>query len=65
MEKASPGAVAMVGDTIFDVEAAHNAGIDSIAVSTGAHSEERLAGAQPTFLFRSLDEILDILELPS
>jgi len=64
MEKASPGAVAMVGDTIFDVEAAHNAAIDSIAVSTGAHSEERLAGAQPTFLFRSLDEILGILELP-
>ncbi|MEB3353010.1 MAG: HAD family hydrolase [Cyanobacteriota bacterium] len=65
MEKAEPGAVAMVGDTIFDVEAAHNAGIDSIAVCSGAHSPERLAGARPTFLFASLQEIPGILELPS
>ena len=64
MEKASPGAVAMVGDTVFDVEAAHNSAIDSIAVCSGAHSQERLAGARPTFLIRSLDEILGILELP-
>ena len=65
MEKAAPGAVAMVGDTIFDVEAAHNAGIDSIAVCSGAHSPERLAEARPTFLFASLQEIPGILELPS
>ncbi|QPN56322.1 HAD family hydrolase [Synechococcus sp. CBW1107] len=64
MEKASPGAVAMVGDTIFDVEAAHNAGIDSIAVCSGAHSPERLTEARPTFLFASLQEIPGILELP-
>lgn len=57
--------VAMVGDTIFDVEAAHNAGIDSIAVCSGAHSPERLAEARPTFLFASLQEITGILELPS
>jgi phosphoglycolate phosphatase len=63
--KAAPDAVAMVGDTIFDVEAAHNAGIDSIAVSYGAHSEERLAEAHPTFLLASLQEIQGILELTS
>lgn len=65
MQKAPPGAVAMVGDTIFDVEAAHNAGIDSIAVCSGAHSPERLAEASPTFLLLSLQEFPGILELPS
>lgn len=65
MQQADVSAVAMVGDTIFDVEAAHNAGIDSIAVCSGAHSSERLAEAKPTFLFASLQEILGILELPS
>ena len=55
----------MVGDTIFDVEAAHNAGIDSIAVCTGAHTPERLAEARPTFLLASLQEIPILLELPS
>jgi phosphoglycolate phosphatase len=63
MKKATPGPVVMVGDTIFDVEAAHNAGIDSIAVSTGAHSPERLTGARPTFLCTSLAEIPGLLEL--
>ena len=55
----------MVGDTIFDVEAAHNACIDSIAVSTGAHSLERLAEARPTFLISSLQEIQGLMGLPS
>jgi phosphoglycolate phosphatase len=65
MQQADSAAVAMVGDTIFDVEAAHNAGIDSIAVCSGAHSPERLAEARPTFLFTSLQEIPAILELRS
>jgi len=63
MQQSDAGAVAMVGDTIFDVEAAHNAGIDSIAVCSGAHSPERLAEARPTFLFASLQELPGILEL--
>lgn len=54
--------VVMVGDTIFDVEAASNAGMDSIAVSTGAHSTDQLAGARPTFLCTSLAEIPGLLE---
>jgi len=64
MEITSHTPVVMVGDTTFDVEAAHNAGIDSIAVSTGAHSSERLAGARPTFLCASIEEIPGLLELP-
>jgi phosphoglycolate phosphatase len=65
MQRADCDAVVMVGDTIFDVEAAHNACIDSIAVCSGAHSPERLAEAKPTFLFTSLQEIPAILELRS
>jgi len=60
IKKAPPGMVVMVGDTLFDVEAAHNAGIDSIAVCSGAHSPEQLADARPTFLFTSLKEMLYI-----
>jgi phosphoglycolate phosphatase len=64
MHNTSQSPVVMVGDTIFDVEAAHNACIDSIAISTGAHSPERLAGARPTYLCASMEEIPGLLELP-
>ncbi len=64
LNRSATGQAVMVGDTIFDVEAAHNACIDSIAVSTGAHSPEQLSGARPTFLCASLDEIPYIMELP-
>jgi len=61
--KSSLGKSVMVGDTIFDVEAARNAAIDSIAVSTGAHSIDRLTRAKPTYLFNSLHQISNILEV--
>jgi phosphoglycolate phosphatase len=65
MQNVGSNAVAMVGDTIFDVEAAHNAGIDSIAICSGAHSREQLAEARPTFLFNSLQELPGVLNLRS
>ena len=52
----------MVGDTIFDVEAARNAAIDSIAVCTGAHNKGQLADSNPTFLLDTLDEIYSIFD---
>lgn len=63
MQNVASHRVVMVGDTIFDVKAAHNAGIDSIAVSTGAHSSEKLSQASPTYLCAVLTEIPDFLEL--
>jgi len=57
LELAPHGYAVMVGDTVYDVEAAHNAGIDSIAVCSGAHSVDRLTEACPTFLFESLQDI--------
>jgi phosphoglycolate phosphatase len=52
----------MVGDTVFDVEAAHNAGIDSVAVCSGAHSPDQLAAAKPTYLIESIQQLKSILE---
>ena len=60
--KSSVGFSVMVGDTIFDVEAARNAAIDSIAVATGAHSIDHLTRAEPTYLFSSLNQISGVLE---
>lgn len=57
----SSGKAVMVGDTIFDILAAQNAGIDSIAVCSGAHSYENLNEAQPTFIVESLQGIFGIL----
>jgi len=57
---AAGGSSVMVGDTTFDVEAAHNASIDSIAVCTGAHSYDLLTQVSPSFLLHSLDEFLGI-----
>jgi phosphoglycolate phosphatase-like HAD superfamily hydrolase len=62
MEHFDAGSTAMVGDTIFDVEAAHNAGIDSIAVCSGAHSPGQLAAVNPTYLVESLQNLNAILE---
>ena len=61
MEKVGTNPAVMVGDTIFDIQAAHNAGIDSIAICTGGHNREQLKEARPNHLFYSLQEIQSIL----
>lgn len=43
-------AVLMVGDTTHDVQMAHHAGVDSLAVGYGAHSLAELESAHPTVL---------------
>ncbi len=53
MEKAGDGADAvMVGDTPWDIEAARDAGVPTIAVMTGGFSEQELqdAGAERVFV---------------
>ncbi len=63
MQRSNASTTAMVGDTIFDVHAAHNAGIDSIAVCTGAHGPEQLADAMPSYLIQQLSQVKPIMEL--
>lgn len=53
----SPGECVYVGDSPFDLRAAHAAGIDSIAVTWGAFAEESLRAERPTFVARSPAEL--------
>ena len=49
----------MVGDTQFDLIMAQNAGIRSVGVSYGAHSEERLLACQPLRLIDHFEQLLE------
>ncbi|MGM0439135.1 MAG: HAD-IA family hydrolase [Patescibacteria group bacterium] len=53
--------VIYVGDQIDDVKAAHQAGIDSIAVSWGFDKKEELRKEAPTFLVDKVSELNNIL----
>lgn len=45
-----PSAMLMVGDTTHDILMAHAAGVDSLAVSYGAHPKQVLLKAKPTYI---------------
>jgi phosphoglycolate phosphatase len=47
----------MVGDTVYDLEMARNAGMDSLAVSYGVHERERLLAQAPKAVVDSFDEV--------
>ena len=47
----------MVGDSPSDIRAAHQAGIQSIALSTGLYSKLSLQKERPTYIFESLEEL--------
>lgn len=53
--------VVMVGDALFDIGIAKNAGVDSIAVTWGASQESVLQEAQPTQIARSIPELTEML----
>lgn len=50
----------MVGDTRYDIEAAHEAGAVSIAVSYGYGTEESIRAAKPDYEVDSADELLEL-----
>lgn len=52
----------LVGDSIWDFEAAARAGVHSIAVLTGGFSEEELREAGAERVYRTLRELLDDLD---
>jgi HAD superfamily hydrolase (TIGR01509 family) len=54
LEKAETDDAVMVGDTPWDVEAARNAGIETIAVLTGGFSEAELRDAGAVAVFESI-----------
>jgi phosphoglycolate phosphatase len=54
---AEPRQVLMVGDTSHDLEMAHHAGVDAVAVGYGAHPEQALRALGPRACVASVDEL--------
>ena len=57
VEKAGGGEAVMVGDSIWDIEAAKRAGLETIAVLTGGFSEAELLDAGAACVFESIDAL--------
>ena len=57
VEKAGGGDAVMVGDSIWDVEAAKRAGLETVAVLTGGFSEAELRDAGASWVFESIDAL--------
>jgi len=51
----------VIGDSIYDLEMAKNAGVDAIGVTTGIHSRDILITADPLYIVDSLDEVARII----
>ncbi len=51
----------LVGDTVFDIEMARNAGVTAIGVSWGYHEAEELAAAGAQRVIDSFSELLPLL----
>jgi HAD superfamily hydrolase (TIGR01549 family) len=61
LERAGGGEAVMVGDSVWDCEAATNAGVDTIAVLTGGFSDSELLSAGATVVFGSIVELRERL----
>jgi len=51
----------MIGDTEYDVQMAHNAGVDAVAVCYGVHAPERLLALQPRACLPAIEALPDWL----
>lgn len=47
----------MIGDALWDLEMAANAGVDAVAVATGAHDREQLLRRRPLTLLPALSDL--------
>jgi HAD superfamily hydrolase (TIGR01509 family) len=47
----------LIGDTVWDVEAAHRAGVETLAVRTGGFSEQELQDAGAREVYTSVEEL--------
>jgi HAD superfamily hydrolase (TIGR01549 family) len=57
LEKAGTREAVMVGDSVWDCEAAKRAGIESVAVLTGGYAEAELRGAGARAVFESVTDL--------
>jgi len=60
-EKAGGGDAVMIGDSVWDVEAAKRAGIPTIAVRTGGFGHDELVEAGAACVFDSIHDLLERL----
>lgn len=51
----------VIGDSIFDLDMAKNAGVDAIGVTTGVHTAEMLSRSEPTHIVTDLVEVEKII----
>ncbi len=58
----SPEAMLMVGDTDFDINMAHAAGVDAVAITHGAHDRQRLHASAPLAMVNDLPGLLAWLQ---
>jgi HAD superfamily hydrolase (TIGR01549 family) len=61
LEKVGGGPAVMIGDSVYDCEAAGNAGVDTIAVLTGGFSDSELLKAGATIVFASIQQLRERL----
>ncbi len=52
-----PADTLMIGDTEYDLQMAHNAGVEALAVSYGVHDKSRLLACRPLDCLDSLSEV--------
>jgi HAD superfamily hydrolase (TIGR01549 family) len=63
LEKAGTRQAVMVGDSVWDCEAAKRGGVESVAVLTGGYAEAELRGAGASEVFESVSELADRREV--
>jgi HAD superfamily hydrolase (TIGR01549 family) len=61
IERIGGGPAVMIGDSVWDCEAAGNAGVDTIAVLTGGFSDAELLRAGATIVFGSIAQLRERL----
>jgi HAD superfamily hydrolase (TIGR01549 family) len=61
LDKIGGGPAVMVGDSVYDCEAAGNAGVETIAVLTGGFSDSELLKAGARIVFASIAELRECL----
>ncbi|MSR74287.1 MAG: HAD family hydrolase [Planctomycetes bacterium] len=56
-----PTETLMIGDTTFDVDMAHAAGVRSVALRSGTHTMQRLEASRPTMVLNSVADLPRVL----
>jgi phosphoglycolate phosphatase-like HAD superfamily hydrolase len=62
IEKAGATAAGMIGDSRWDIEAARNAGLDTLCVITGGWSEQELLDAGAIAVYDSIPALVERLD---